>query len=174
MQTQISTADLQACLPALQRFAVQLTRDADRAGDLVQDTIERALRKAHLFDGSNLKSWLFTICRRVFLNQIRSAKAKGTSVDLESVPQSFVSANDSQEQVMHYNDVATAFERLPLNDKIILSLIVMEGMKYEEAATLLEVPVGTVRSRLSRARTRLFEMVEGAGAEQGTKSAARV
>lgn len=174
MQTQISTADLQTCLPALQRFAIQLTRDSDRASDLVQDTVERALRKAHLFDGTNLKSWLFTICRRVFLNQIRSEKAKGVSIDLENVPQSSISANESQEQIMHYNDVASAFERLPLNDKIILSLIVMEGMKYEEAATLLEVPVGTVRSRLSRARTRLFELVEGADADQGTKTAARV
>jgi len=77
MTQTISPAQLNDCLPALNRFAMTLTRNEDRAGDLVQDTVERALRKVHLFDGSNLRSWLFTICRRVFLNQIRSEKTRG-------------------------------------------------------------------------------------------------
>jgi RNA polymerase sigma-70 factor (ECF subfamily) len=76
---------------------------------------------------------------------------------------------------MHYNDVVDAFERLPLNDKVILSLVVIEGMKYEEAAAVLDVPVGTVRSRLSRARSRLMTMVEGENHEnEGTQLAAVV
>ena len=62
---------------------------------------------------------------------------------------------------MHYNDVVDAFERLPMKDRVIISLVVIEGLKYEEAAETLGVPVGTVRSRLSRARNRLQEMVEG-------------
>lgn len=175
MQTQISTAALNDCLPALHRFALQLTRNQDRASDLVQDSVERALRKAHLFDGSNLRSWLFTICRRVFLNQIRSAKARGVSVELDDAPQSRLSSAQTQEQIMHFKDVVDAFQRLPLNDRVILSLIVIEGMKYEEAAETLDVPVGTVRSRLSRARSRLVSMVDGENAaDEGTNLAAVV
>ncbi|MCK5747180.1 MAG: sigma-70 family RNA polymerase sigma factor, partial [Oricola sp.] len=120
MQTQISTAELNECLPALQRFALQLTRNQDRASDLVQDSIERALRKAHLFDGTNLRSWLFTICRRVFLNQIRSEKARGIAVEMDDAPQSRLASAQTQEQTMHFNDVVDAFHRLPLNDRVIL------------------------------------------------------
>lgn len=175
MHNQISTAALSSCLPALHRFALQLTRNEDRANDLVQDCVERALRKSHLFDGANLRSWLFTICRRVFLNQIRSAKARGVSVELDDAPQAKLSTVESQEQIMHYNDVVDAFERLPAKDKVILSLVVIEGLKYEEAAAALGVPVGTVRSRLSRARNRLQEMVEGAVTEaDGTQLASVV
>lgn len=175
MQTQISTAELNDCLPALHRFALQLTRNQDRACDLVQDSVERALRKAHLFDGSNLRSWLFTICRRVFLNQIRSEKARGVSVEIDDAPQSRLSSAQTQEQTMHFNDVVDAFQKLPVNDRVILSLVVIEGMKYEEAAEMLDVPVGTVRSRLSRARNRLMAMTEGENeAEEGTKLAAVV
>lgn len=176
MQTQISTAALNECLPALNRFALQLTRNQDRAADLVQDCVERALRKAHLFDGANLRSWLFTICRRVFLNQIRSEKTRGVAVELDDAPQSRIASVETQEQTMHYNDVVDAFERLPMNDKVILSLVVIEGLKYEEAAEMLDVPVGTVRSRLSRARARLLAMVD-ADAEataDGTKLVAVV
>lgn len=174
MQNQLSAAALTDCLPALQRFALQLTRNPDRASDLVQDSVERAINKAHLFDGANLRSWLFTICRRVFLNQIRSEKTRGIAVELDDAPQSRISTDQTQEHTMHYHDVAEAFERLPLNDKVILSLVVIEGLKYEEAADLLEVPVGTIRSRLSRARARLLLMVEGEQMEEGTKVAAQV
>lgn len=175
MQTQISSAELNDCLPALHRFALQLTRNHDRACDLVQDSVERALRKAHLFDGSNLRSWLFTICRRVFLNQIRSEKARGIAVDMEDAPQSRLASAQTQEQTMHFNDVVDAFHRLPLNDRVILSLVVIEGMKYEEAAEALDVPVGTVRSRLSRARNRLVAMLDGENeAVDGTYLAAVV
>ncbi|PQA89368.1 RNA polymerase sigma factor [Hyphococcus luteus] len=175
MQTQISTAELNDCLPALHRFALQLTRNQDRACDLVQDSVERALRKAHLFDGSNLRSWLFTICRRVFLNQIRSEKARGVAVEMDDAPQSRLSSAQTQEQTMHFNDVVDAFQKLPVNDRVILSLVVIEGMKYEEAAEMLDVPVGTVRSRLSRARNRLMTMTEGENeAEEGTNLAAVV
>lgn len=175
MQNQISTVDLSECLPALNRFALQLTRNQDRANDLVQDSVERAIRKAHLFDGENLRSWLFTICRRVFLNQIRRTKAQGVAVELDDAPRFELASAPTQEHTMHFNDVAHAFERLPMNDKVILSLVVIEGMKYEEAAEVLDLPVGTVRSRLSRARSKLMSMVEGGErAENGTNCIAAV
>jgi len=174
MHSHISADALAECLPALQRFALQLTRNEDRAADLVQDCVERALKKSHLFDGANLRSWLFTICRRVFLNQIRSEKSHGVSVELDDAPQARLATAHTQEQTMHYNDVVSAFERLPMGDKVILSMVVVEGLKYEEAASALDIPIGTVRSRLSRARARLHAMIDNAEAEAGTGQAAVV
>lgn len=159
----ITAADLAECMPALQRFAFTLTRNEDRAYDLVQDCVERCLRKQHLFDGQNLRSWMFTVCRRVFLNQIRRDKVRGIPVDMDDAPQSKLSIDASQEEQMHYADVVQGFQDLPHNDKVVLSLVAIEGLKYEEAAELLDVPVGTVRSRLSRARTRLRENLDRAG-----------
>lgn len=171
----ISTAELTECLPALQRFALKLTRNADRADDLVQDCVERALNKQHLFDGQNLRSWLFTICRRVFLNQIRKEKTRGTQVDIENTPESKFSEKALQEDKMHFQDVVENFAKLPMNDKVILSLVVIEGLKYDEAAEVLEIPVGTVRSRLSRARAKLVELMAENGADvEGTVMSAVV
>lgn len=174
MTQTISPAQLNDCLPALNRFAMTLTRNEDRAGDLVQDTVERALRKVHLFDGSNLRSWLFTICRRVFLNQIRSEKTRGRAVAVEDAPQSAVSVAQNQEISMHFRDVVDAFQQLPLNDRVVLTLVVVEGRKYEEAAELLDIPIGTVRSRLSRARTRLEGLMGQDDEIEGTDRCATV
>ncbi len=171
----ITTQELNECMGPLYRFAFTLTRNEDRAHDLVQDCVERCLRKQHLFDGQNLRSWMFTVCRRVFLNQIRRDKVRGTPVDMEDAPQSKLSIDAAQEEKMHYADVVEGFGKLPHNDKVVLSLVAIEGLKYEEAAELLEVPVGTVRSRLSRARTRLREVLEAKEANlEGTKVAAAV
>lgn len=172
--TTISTAALSDCLPALERFAMSLTGTRDQADDLVQDTVERALKKAHLFDGSNLRAWMFTICRRLFLNQIRSRKTRGIAVPVDDAPQAALSIDERQEMSMHFQDVANAFEKLPLNDRVILSLVVMEGLKYEETAELLDIPIGTVRSRLSRARARLEAMIVSDEEETGTLSAAQL
>lgn len=172
-ESTITEAELSKCLPALYRFAYTLTRNDDRASDLVQDCVERCLRKQHLFDGQNLRSWMFTVCRRVFLNQIRRDKVRGIAVDMDDAPQSKLSISAFQEDKMHYQDVVESFAELPHNDKVVLSLVAIEGLKYEEAAELLEVPVGTVRSRLSRARSRLRDLLEN-GTEEGTKLAASV
>lgn len=163
MDETITAADLAECMPALQRFAFTLTRNEDRANDLVQDCVERCLKKQHLFDGQNLRSWMFTVCRRVFLNQIRRDKVRGIPVDMDDAPQSKLSIDASQEEQMHYSDVVKGFQDLPHNDKVVLSLVAIEGLKYEEAAELLDVPVGTVRSRLSRARTRLRDTLDQTG-----------
>jgi len=175
MTAKIPSSDINDCLPALTRFARSLTRNEDQANDLVQDTVERALNKAHLFDGSNLRSWMFTICRRVFLNQIRSAKTRGVSVPVEDAPQARLSMSQTQEMKMHFQDVADAFKEMPLNDRVILSLIVIDGLKYDEAAEVLDIPVGTVRSRLSRARSKLEELISDADdLKKGTNVAAIV
>lgn len=161
MQTQAMTELLPKELPSLQRFALSLTRNLERAEDLVQDTIERAIVKAHLFDGANLRSWLFTLCRRIFLNNIRQTKTRGVSVAIEDAPDAALSIPQEQEMKMHFSRVVDQFHKLSMSDKVILSLVVVDGLKYDEVATALDIPVGTVRSRLSRARARLIQNIEG-------------
>ena len=146
---------------ALRRFALMLTRSYDDAEDLAQDTIERALLKAHLFDGENLRSWLFTICKRVFLNQIRKKMTRGGSVPIDDAPASALRVEGAQEAVMQHRELEESFSRLPARDRAIISMVVLDGACYEEAAKAMNVPVGTIRSRLSRARARLHAYMEG-------------
>jgi RNA polymerase sigma-70 factor (ECF subfamily) len=162
MQTgTVTEKELNECLGALHRFALSLTKNEDRANDLVQDCVERCLRKQHLFDGRNLRSWMFTVCRRVFVNQIRRDKSRGISVDLDDAPSLFLSAGADQDIQLFYQDVVDNVERLPERDRDLLSLVALRGLKYEEIADELDLPVGTVRSRLSRARAKLRDSLEG-------------
>lgn len=166
MSATFTADELNDVLPALRRFALSLTRNEDRADDLVQDSIERALKKSEYFEpGTNLRSWIFTVCRRIFLNQIRKQKTQGIAVEIDDAPQAKLSAEASQDMSMACKEMLAAMERLPLRDKVVLLLIVVEGMKYDEAANVLDIPVGTVRSRLSRARTRLKEFIEAGTAK---------
>jgi len=147
-------------ITALRRFALLLTRSYEDAEDLAQDTIERALLKSHLFDGANLRSWLFTVCRRIFLNQIRKNKTRGVSTTLDDAPVSALRVESEQEAVLEFHRLVECFDLLPMRDQTILSMIVFDGARYEEAAQAMKVPVGTIRSRLSRARARLLSSVE--------------
>ena len=161
MSATFSTSELNDVLPALQRFAISLTRNHDAASDLVQDSVERALRKAEYYEpGTNFRSWMFTLCKRLFLNQIRKQKTQGVSVELSDAPQRKLSILAPQDMTLECQEMLDCFEKLPKRDRLVLSMIAVDGMKYEEAAAKLGVPVGTVRSRLSRARTRLREMTD--------------
>lgn len=157
---------------ALRRFALMLTRSYDDAEDLAQDTIERALLKAHLFDGENLRSWLFTVCRRVFLNQVRKNKARGVSTPIDDAPVSALRVESTQEAVMQHRQLEESFSKLPARDRAIISMVVLDGACYEEAAKAMNVPVGTIRSRLSRARARLHSFMEGEAAPAAAASSA--
>ncbi len=161
MSATFTADELNDALPALRRFALSLTKNSESADDLVQDSVERALRKSQYYEpGTNFRSWMFTLCRRLFLNQIRKEKTRGISVDIDDSPQSALSAPATQEKIHECREVMERFEALPVRDRDILSLIAIDGMKYAEAAQRLKTPVGTVRSRLSRARTRLKELAE--------------
>src|SRR5687768_1838997 len=100
----IDEARLADCVPLLTRFANSLTRNPDWAADLVQDSVERAIRKAHLFDGTNLQGWLHTICRRIFLNEVRRNAARGASVDLDTAPASKLCIDEHQETDILFKD----------------------------------------------------------------------
>lgn len=158
----ISISELTELMPYLHRFAYSLTRNADYAADLVQDTVERALRKSHLFDGANLRAWLTTICKRIFLNNIRRDKLRRFDVCIDDAPANRLCVPPEQENQLHFADIAAALERLPEKDRLLISMCGVTGMKYLEVAERLGIPIGTVRSKLSRARLKLARLVSDA------------
>lgn len=144
---------------ALLRFAMYLTRSFQDAEDLAQDTMERALLKAHLFDGANLHSWLFTLCRRLFLNTVRKSKSQGAATTIDLAPAAAMRVESDQQEKLEFSEVLKCFNFLPAGDKIVLSMIAFDDVQYEAAARALNMPIGTIRSRVSRARARLRGLV---------------
>lgn len=145
---------IEAVLPNMRRYARALTRNPDDADDVVQDALVSALSKRHQFrPGTNLRAWLFTIVRNAFHDRIRRSRRQAAA-PLEEGEHLATGAN--QEDHVSCVEVATAFRRLPGPSREVITLVVFEGMSYEQAAAFLGVKVGTVRSRLSRARSMLF------------------
>lgn len=147
-------------IPRLRRYARALTGDVFRADDLVQDTLERAWSRFGLWRrGSDLRAWLFTIMHNVYVNHCaaRRESAIGTPLeeDLDGLP-----LTPSPEHALGLRELAQSLNRLPAEYREVLLLVGLEGFRYEEAAEVLGVPVGTVMSRLSRARERLRRMME--------------
>ena len=150
--------DLIEHLPRLRRYARALTGDAARADDLVQDTLERALAKLDLWQpGSDLRAWLFTLMHNLFVNQIRSSRPPDTSLD-EAMD---IATSGGQMEALGARDIHAALARLPVQQREVMLLVGLEQFAYEEAAQVLGVPLGTVMSRLSRARERMRHMLAG-------------
>ena len=146
-------------IPRLRRYARALAGDRYAADDLVQDTLERAWNKFHLWrPGSDLRAWLFAIMHNVFVNQMRSRRLEMEQV-MEDPPSPHVRA--SQADGIEVADLESALSRLTAEHREVLLLVAVEQMKYEEVAGTLGIPVGTVMSRLSRARERLRHQLEG-------------
>jgi RNA polymerase sigma-70 factor (ECF subfamily) len=155
--------DLIEHLPRLRRYARALTGDVNRADDLVQDTLERALAKLDLWQpGSDLRAWLFTLMHNLFVNQIRIRRPQETV--MEDALDEAVSGG--QMEAMHARDIHAALARLPDEQRAVLLLVGLEQFGYAEAAQVLGVPTGTVMSRLSRARERMRQMLAGEPAIQ--------
>lgn len=145
-------------IPHLQRYALFLTRDMAAADDLVQDTLVRALDRIHLWmPGTRMRSWLFTIQHNLFINGKRRGWRESTTDD-GTVPSDVAAA--TQDDHLSLRDLEAALWRLPLDQRLVVFMVGLEGMGYDEAAETLAVPVGTVRSRLSRARSALREFME--------------
>lgn len=147
-------------IPALRRYAFALLRDRDRADDLVQDTLERALSRWLLrrADG-DVRAWLFTILRNLHVSRWRSERRHGASVDMDETALPGVAAR--QEAALEVHDVLAAIDQLPEEQKSLLLLVGVEDFSYDDAARILGMPLGTVMSRLSRARQRLRALVAG-------------
>ena len=146
-------------LPELRRFAYSLTCDRDAADDLTQSALERALTKASTWDSSRpLKFWVFNIARNLWLDQLRAEKVRGNTEDIDDEG---VDIADDRLAAMHttqeLREVTAKMRELPEDQRAVLALVAVEGYSYKEAAELLDIPVGTVMSRLSRARKTLIE-----------------
>lgn len=158
-------------LPSLRRYARALTGEAWAADDLVQDTLERACTKWRLWlIGTDLRAWLFTMMHNLHMNQLRrlrrqpAAEAWADPDELDAVPAAAPPAE-------HALDLQRCLLRLPEEQRATLLLVTLEDMSYEDVARVTGVPVGTVMSRLSRARGRLRELMEGGGPAAADKAA---
>ncbi len=147
--------EIESSVPALRRYARALTRNADRADDLVQDCIERAIRKQTLWKPTgSLKAWLFRILLNLYRNELRTARRRGEHVPVDALPVEPAVA-PSQPGRIALSEMARAIETLAAEQKEALLLVVLEGMSYAEAASALDIPMGTLMSRLGRARAAL-------------------
>jgi RNA polymerase sigma-70 factor (ECF subfamily) len=169
------TIDLiEAEIPRLRRYARYLAREADRADDLVQECLTRAITKIDSWTpGTNLRAWLFVILRNCHINEVR----RGQRISLIGESNSeydVVPTPAGQEAHMSLLEVRDAYLKLSEEHREVLLLVAIEGLQYEEAAAILQIPVGTIRSRLSRARQTLRDALEGKGIGPGdTMSRAR-
>ncbi len=146
---------LEELIPRLRRYARSLTRDTTRADDLVQDCLCRAIRKRHLFEpDTDLRAWLFTLMHNQYVNNVRGAVREGINIPVEDVAP-ILSTAATQSASLDLRDLDRAMARLPVEQRHVLLLVGLEGFAYDDVAKILNVPVGTVRSRLSRAREAL-------------------
>ena len=147
-------------IPSLRRYARALTGDAWTADDLVQDRLERACMKWRLLlAGSDLRAWLFTLMHNLYVNDIRRAARQaeaGIRVNVDDVANELVAPDLGISQSL---DLQRCLLRLPQDQRIVLLLVSLEDLSYEEVARITGAPVGTVMSRLSRARSRLCELM---------------
>jgi len=148
-------------IPRLRRYARALTGDTTRADDLVQDTLERAWSKFTLWRrGSDLRAWLFSIMHNVHINQI-DHRARRPEEQMPEDPIE-IAVMGNQERSLEVRDLASALTQLPTEYREVLLLIGLEELKYEEVAKVLDIPIGTVMSRLARGRERLRLVLSGA------------
>jgi len=159
-------------IPRLRRYARALTRDAAAADDLVQDCLARALSKLHLWQkGTDLRAWLFTILHNQHVNHVRRAVREGAAVALSDGEPLLTTAPD-QGKRLELRDLERALAKLPEEQRAAILLVGLEGMRYEEVAQVLRVPVGTIRSRLSRGRETLRQLMGIAPEDEAKRSAA--
>jgi RNA polymerase sigma-70 factor, ECF subfamily len=145
-------------IPRLRRYARALAGERAAADDLVQDTLERAWSKLHLYRrGTDLRAWLFTVMHNVYVNQLRAARPVA-QLD-EELPE--LSQPARQSDGLELRDLDLAIRRLRPEQREVLLLVVLEDMSYEKAAGTLGIPIGTVMSRLARAREKLRVMLSG-------------
>src|SRR5262245_36851618 len=149
-------SNIEAAIPALRRYARALTRNAESADDLVQDTLVRALRSEHLFHGGDIRSWLFTILTNLNRNRLRSLARRPALSPLEDDDAADLAGPEAGGR-----DIERALA-LPVDEqRMALLLVVLEGLSYREVAEVQSVPIGTVMSRLARARAQIKAYLDG-------------
>ena len=148
-------AQIEAAIPALRRYARALTRDADTADDLVQDTLVRALRSEHLFYGGDVRAWLYTILTNLNRNRLRSLSRRPVITPIKDSDSATAGPEAGG------RDIGRALDDLAEEPRAALLLVVLEGLTYREVAEVQGVPIGTVMSRLARARMQIRSYLDG-------------
>nr|WP_299418374.1 sigma-70 family RNA polymerase sigma factor [uncultured Emticicia sp.] len=169
-------------IDSMYNFAFRLTNDEDDANDLVQDTYLKAFRFINSFErGTNAKAWLFRILKNSFINDYRKKSKEPSKVDYHDVETTYNSTEDAEMdatsdlrtetvQDMIGDEVANALNSLPVDFRTVIILCDIEGFTYEEMAKILDIPIGTVRSRLHRARNLLKEKLKSYALSMGYKT----
>jgi RNA polymerase sigma-70 factor (ECF subfamily) len=148
-----------AAVPKLRAFAMSLTGNRDRADDLVQDTLVRAFSYIDRFEsGTNLEAWLFTILRNLIHSDFRKRKREVEDPDGSYAAR--LRTYPDQQSHLDYEDFRTALAKVPADQREALLLVGAQGMSYEDAAEVCNVPVGTIKSRVNRARNRLADLLD--------------
>jgi RNA polymerase sigma-70 factor (ECF subfamily) len=153
---------IEPLIPALRRYARALVRDRSAADDLVQDCMERAISRWHQRrEDGDARTWMFTILHNLFINQMRQRQRRGQHIPVEDADERALSRPATQEDGLRHRDLMRALESLPEDQRSIVLLISLEDLSYAEAAKILDIPIGTVMSRLSRGREKLRRAMEG-------------
>jgi RNA polymerase sigma factor (sigma-70 family) len=149
-------------IPALRRYARSLTKDGAAADDLVQDCLERTITRWHQrrADGA-ARTWVFTILHNLAMNRLRQTARRGAHIPIEAMDEGAAAVEATQIHHLQHAELLSALDRLPEEQRAVLLLVSVEDLSYAEAAKVLDVPVGTVMSRLSRGRERLQRLLHG-------------
>ncbi len=153
-------AEIVACIPSLRRYARGLTSHRERADDLVQDTLERAWGKFSMWQQrGDMRAWMFGIMHNLFIDRVRSRHSRPEDSAGDELPDAPDRATQSDR--LEVRDLDRALQRLPPEQREVLLLVGVEGLSYQALADVIGVPIGTVMSRLSRARERLRAELQG-------------
>ena len=153
-------SEIEACIPALRRYARALLGSRQDADDLVHECLVRALDKLHTRrDGGDMRAWLFAIMHNVFISRRRQSRWRAAKP--QAAPTADISIEGGQETAVLFRDVVGEFYKLPEEQRQVMLLVSVEDLSYAEAARALGVPLGTVMSRLSRGRQRLRQVSQG-------------
>lgn len=154
-------ANIEACMPALRRYAFFLLRGQQDADDLVHDTLVRALDKLHTQRfGTDIRPWLFSILHNLFISHRRKEKLRPQAGYPDEIAAE-LAVEGGQEDSLRWRDLIRALNLLPVEQRSILLLVAVENLSYAEVASILAIPIGTVMSRLARGRERLRELTFG-------------
>jgi RNA polymerase sigma-70 factor, ECF subfamily len=164
MTTAMVREEIVALVPRLRRFCLALTRSADAGDDLAQSTIERALSRIDQWQqGTRLDSWMFRIAQNIFIDDMRASRRRGTQIDVEALEA--VAGDDGRRITESRSDVERARQAiaaLPDDQRALVALVIIDGQSYKDAAAMLDIPIGTVMSRVSRARQTIAAYVNAA------------
>ena len=153
--------EIEGFVPQLRRYAIRLCRNLADADDLVQESMARALKNSHMFEGgSNLRAWLFTIMHNVHMSAMRRRKYVGSPIDPDSAA-AMLSVRPQQELALEIMSLIKAMKGIPDAQREAMILVGVEEMSYEQTSERLKVPIGTIKSRVSRGRDALRTALHG-------------